>query len=244
MWPQTGRSADADPSAGRGACPTTVATRPSRHRAGAGSGRSGLQPDRPGPALGRGCHPVPHRRRLAARRRGDRLVVTTCRRLVDGHHASPPSSSATRWSWRSNVVVPTVESCTTPTVVRPTRPSRSRNASPNSSSTNPSVPPATATTTPPSNRSSPPSNANWPGSTPRRSGRPEPRFAQRLFDYIEGFYNPERIQQRLGHRSPVDYEQDQSLETPCPREAGQLHARNGTFGAPLCQASRSPVRCS
>jgi putative transposase len=29
-----------------------------------------------------------------------------------------------------------------------------------------------------------------------------------LFDYIEGFYNPERIQQRLGQRSPVTYEQD------------------------------------
>jgi putative transposase len=28
-----------------------------------------------------------------------------------------------------------------------------------------------------------------------------------LFDYIEGFYNPQRIQQRLDHRSPIDYEQ-------------------------------------
>jgi putative transposase len=28
-----------------------------------------------------------------------------------------------------------------------------------------------------------------------------------LFDYIEGFYNPTRIQRRLGHHSPVDYEQ-------------------------------------
>jgi transposase InsO family protein len=27
-----------------------------------------------------------------------------------------------------------------------------------------------------------------------------------LFDYIEGFYNPSRIQQRLGYRSPADYE--------------------------------------
>ena len=27
-----------------------------------------------------------------------------------------------------------------------------------------------------------------------------------LFDYIEGFYNPERIQQRLDHRSPIDFE--------------------------------------
>ena len=29
-----------------------------------------------------------------------------------------------------------------------------------------------------------------------------------LFDYIEGFYNPERIQQRLGQRSPINFEQD------------------------------------
>jgi transposase InsO family protein len=30
-----------------------------------------------------------------------------------------------------------------------------------------------------------------------------------LFDYIEGFYNPERIQHRLGQRSPATFEQDQ-----------------------------------
>ena len=28
-----------------------------------------------------------------------------------------------------------------------------------------------------------------------------------LFDYIEGFYNPTRIQRRLAHHSPADYEQ-------------------------------------
>jgi putative transposase len=27
-----------------------------------------------------------------------------------------------------------------------------------------------------------------------------------LFDYIEAFYNPQRIQQRLGHHSPTTYE--------------------------------------
>jgi putative transposase len=27
-----------------------------------------------------------------------------------------------------------------------------------------------------------------------------------LFDYIEAFYNPERIQRRLGHHSPATYE--------------------------------------
>ena len=28
-----------------------------------------------------------------------------------------------------------------------------------------------------------------------------------LFDYIEGFYNPERIQQRLDYRSPLRFEE-------------------------------------
>ena len=27
-----------------------------------------------------------------------------------------------------------------------------------------------------------------------------------IFDYIEGFYNPQRIQKRLGYRSPADFE--------------------------------------
>jgi putative transposase len=40
---------------------------------------------------------------------------------------------------------------------------------------------------------------HWPTRTALRSA---------LFDYIEGFYNPERIQHRLGHRSPLIYEQD------------------------------------
>jgi transposase InsO family protein len=28
-----------------------------------------------------------------------------------------------------------------------------------------------------------------------------------LFDYVECFYNPERIQERLGYRSPADFEE-------------------------------------
>jgi hypothetical protein len=40
---------------------------------------------------------------------------------------------------------------------------------------------------------------NWPTRAALRSA---------LFDYIEGFYNPERIQRRLGHQSPINYEQD------------------------------------
>ncbi|HEY2985908.1 MAG TPA: IS3 family transposase, partial [Jatrophihabitantaceae bacterium] len=27
-----------------------------------------------------------------------------------------------------------------------------------------------------------------------------------LFDYIEAFYNTQRIQRRRGHRSPIDFE--------------------------------------
>jgi putative transposase len=27
-----------------------------------------------------------------------------------------------------------------------------------------------------------------------------------VFDYIEGFYNPDRIQERLRYRSPIDFE--------------------------------------
>jgi putative transposase len=46
----------------------------------------------------------------------------------------------------------------------------------------------------------------WIHATKTWSTREELRTA--LFDYIEGFYNPQRIQQRLGHRSPVNYEQD------------------------------------
>jgi transposase InsO family protein len=45
----------------------------------------------------------------------------------------------------------------------------------------------------------------WIHATKHWSTREQLRTA--LFDYIEGFYNPQRIQQRLGHRSPVDYEQ-------------------------------------
>jgi transposase InsO family protein len=29
-----------------------------------------------------------------------------------------------------------------------------------------------------------------------------------LFDYIEAFYNPKRSRERLGYRSPIDYEEE------------------------------------
>jgi putative transposase len=45
----------------------------------------------------------------------------------------------------------------------------------------------------------------WIHNTTTWPNRAELRSA--LFDYIEGFYNPNRIQRRLGHQSPADYEQ-------------------------------------
>ena len=45
----------------------------------------------------------------------------------------------------------------------------------------------------------------WIHHTTTWNTRTELRSA--LFDYIEGFYNPQRIQRRLGNQSPVDYEQ-------------------------------------
>ena len=45
----------------------------------------------------------------------------------------------------------------------------------------------------------------WIHNTTTWPNRVELRSA--LFDYIEGFYNPNRIQRRLGHHSPADYEQ-------------------------------------
>jgi putative transposase len=44
----------------------------------------------------------------------------------------------------------------------------------------------------------------WIHGTTRWAHRHELRSA--LFDYIEGFYNPTRIQRRLGHQSPADCE--------------------------------------
>jgi len=45
----------------------------------------------------------------------------------------------------------------------------------------------------------------WIHNTTTWPNRTELRTA--LFDYIEGFYNPNRIQRRLGDQSPADYEQ-------------------------------------
>jgi transposase InsO family protein len=45
----------------------------------------------------------------------------------------------------------------------------------------------------------------WIHNTTTWASRADLRSA--LFDYIEGFYNSNRIQRRLGHKSPADYEQ-------------------------------------
>jgi len=44
----------------------------------------------------------------------------------------------------------------------------------------------------------------WIHHTERWRTRDQLRSA--LFDYIEDYYNPERIQRRLGHRSPINFE--------------------------------------
>ena len=53
--------------------------------------------------------------------------------------------------------------------------------------------------------------------------RTKHQFRGALFDYIEDFYNPQRIQRRLGHRSPID-SKEQSVEKPVSAKAGQAHA--------------------
>ena len=40
----------------------------------------------------------------------------------------------------------------------------------------------------------------------RKTWRSRDLLRSAVFDYIEGFYNPERIQKRLGYRSPADFE--------------------------------------
>lgn len=37
-----------------------------------------------------------------------------------------------------------------------------------------------------------------------------------IFDYVEGVYNPSRIQTRLGYRSPAEFETTTVAWKPCP----------------------------
>jgi transposase InsO family protein len=43
-----------------------------------------------------------------------------------------------------------------------------------------------------------------------------------LFDYIEGFYNPERIQQRLDYRNPLRFEEAVVAYKPVSTRPGQV----------------------
>jgi transposase InsO family protein len=47
-------------------------------------------------------------------------------------------------------------------------------------------------------------NLNW--IYDRRTWTSRHLLRSAIFDYIEGFYNPERIQKLLGYRSPADFE--------------------------------------
>lgn len=47
-------------------------------------------------------------------------------------------------------------------------------------------------------------NPNW--IYDRRTWTSRHLLRSAIFDYIEGFYNPERIQKLLGYRSPADFE--------------------------------------
>ena len=72
--PQTGRSLDAGYRQLVGVhARRQWHTGPSRHCAGSGSGGPQLQPEGPGPIVGRGRHPVPHRARVAVLGGGDEL---------------------------------------------------------------------------------------------------------------------------------------------------------------------------
>jgi hypothetical protein len=75
---------------------------------------------------------------------------------------------------------PTASSCTTPTTVAGTHPSNSQHACGEREFRLPWARSGTRSTTP--------------------SRRP-------LFEYIDGFYNPRRIQKRLGYLSPIEFEE-------------------------------------
>jgi hypothetical protein len=59
---------------------------------------------------------------------------------------------------------------------------------------------------------------NWPTRTALRSA---------LFDYIEGFYTPERIQHRLGHQSQPTTSKTQPHSNPCPHKRGNPKPQQG-----------------
>lgn len=44
--------------------------------------------------------------------------------------------------------------------------------------------------------------------SPRQTWPSRDLLRSAIFDYIEGFYNTSRIKQRLGYRSPAEFEQE------------------------------------
>ncbi|WUX48981.1 IS3 family transposase [Streptomyces sp. NBC_01435] len=46
-----------------------------------------------------------------------------------------------------------------------------------------------------------------PSASAAASSPPGPKRTLALFEYIDGFYNPRRIQKRLGYLSPIEYEE-------------------------------------
>ena len=63
---------------------------------------------------------------------------------------------------------------------------------------------------------------------------------QALFDYIEIFYNRQRLHSSLGYRSPVDYEAQLMVENTAPymsELSGQDHCPNENISAPHLRAT-------
>ena len=242
MRPQARRVADAAPPPGRCACSSTVAAGPARRRGRTRSRGPELRSDRPGPSVGGRRDPVPHHRRLVPSRRSDRPV---------GH------ARVVGWAMDHRVTANLVTDALVMAFERrrPDRPvvhhsyvawstrhSGSRNGGRTSSSHSRSVPPATATTTPQSNRSSQHSNAV--GRDPRHQDLRTPAmpYAPPSSTHRK-CSDTQRIQQRLGQRSPIDYEQASVAYKPVSTKAGQLQRRAGslsgcgmtTNGVPVAQ---------
>ena len=194
-WPSAASSARTAAGSGAGARPTPPRPGP----AGAGLHRRAFRS-----ALGRGHHRVRVLGRQALPRRDQGPPRPGPRRLVDGrtpdhrprrrrprHGAGPARArrraAASRRPRDAN-----------------THRSSSRTGSPTGTSTRPTARPATATTTPrwkrPGRRSSGRSaTSGGPGKQMTRS-----QLRTILFDYIEVFYNRQRHQARLGHRTPAE----------------------------------------
>jgi putative transposase len=221
-----------------GACSPALAARPPGHRTGTGPGQSAVRPAGPGSGVGRGRDPVPHRPGLALPRRGHRSLQPPCRGL--GHERSTGHRPGHR---RADDGLPAAAA--RPAGRAPQRPRggggvytslafshrlAERGLAQSFGSTGDAYDNAAV-------------EAFW--STLKRelawihqrttwSTRTELRTA--VFDYIEAFYNPERIQRRLGHHSPAAYEKTTAVARDMP---GALPA---TARSPHADLTRSSPR--